>query len=67
MEKLTDGISNQTFILIERLFWLGLGGFLGLAIISSSIRGFSEKGKTISPIELKNLAKKASQRNKDKN
>tara|TARA_Y100001968_G_scaffold74506_1_gene65914 strand:+ start:167 stop:460 length:294 start_codon:yes stop_codon:yes gene_type:complete len=67
MEKLTDGFSNQTFILIERLFWLGLGGFLGLAIISSTIRGFHENGKTISPIELNNLAKKGSQRNKDNN
>tara|TARA_Y100001968_G_scaffold275387_1_gene269080 strand:- start:1105 stop:1308 length:204 start_codon:yes stop_codon:yes gene_type:complete len=67
MEYLTDGMSNPTSILMERLFWLGLGGFLGLAIISSIIRGFTEKGKTLSPIELKNLAKKATQRNKDKN
>ena len=67
MEQLTNGISNPTSILIERLFWLGLGGFLGLAIISSIIRRFSEKRKTISPIELKNLAKKGTQRKKNKN
>ena len=66
MEQLTDGVSNQTAILIERIFWLGLGGFLGLAIISSLIRELVEKGKTISPTELKNLARKATQRNSDK-
>ena len=67
MEQLTDGVSNPTAILIERFFWLGLGLFLGLAIISSIIRRFAEKRKPISPIELKSLAKKAIQRNNDKN
>ena len=65
MEQLTDGVSYPTAILIERFFWLGLGGFLGLAIISSLIRGLSEKKKTISPTELKNLAEKATQQNID--
>ena len=65
MEQLTDGVSNPTAILIERIFWLGLGGFLGLAIISSLIRGLSEKEKTISSIELKSLAEKATQQNRD--
>ena len=63
MEQLTDGVSNSTAILIERIFWLGLGGFLGLAIISSLIRELLEKEKTISPKELKKLAKEATQRN----
>ena len=64
MEQLTDGVSNLTVILIERIFWLGIGGFLGLAIISSLIRGLSEKEKTISTKELKNLATKATQQNR---
>ena len=59
------GPSNQTAILIERIFWLGLGGFLGLAIISSLIRAIGEKESTISPTELKNLAEKATQQNID--
>ena len=67
MDQLTDGVSNPTAILIERIFWLGLGGFLGLAIISSLIRGLIKNKKTISPTELKNLAKKATQKNTDIN
>tara|TARA_Y100001968_G_C18919700_1_gene509191 strand:+ start:244 stop:378 length:135 start_codon:yes stop_codon:yes gene_type:complete len=43
MEQLTNGVSNPTAILIERIFWLGLGGFLGLAIVSSLIRELIEK------------------------
>tara|TARA_Y100001968_G_C18843250_1_gene474547 strand:+ start:315 stop:503 length:189 start_codon:yes stop_codon:yes gene_type:complete len=58
------GSSNATAILIERIFWLGLGGFLVLAIISSLTREIGEKEKTISQKELKNIAKKATQRNK---
>ncbi len=65
MEQLTDGVSHPTALLIERFFWLGLGGFLGLAIINSLIRGTSEKGKTISSTELKNHAEKATQKNRD--
>ena len=58
MEQLTDGLSNPTAILIERIFWIGLGGFLGLAIISSLIRELVEKDKTISTTELKNSPQK---------
>ena len=65
MEQLTNGVSNPTAILIERIFWLGLGAFLGLAIIRSLIRELIEKKKTISPTQLKKLAKKATQRNRD--
>ena len=70
MEQLTNGIGNPTALLIERIFWLGLGGFFGLAIISSLIRGLNEnkqKKKPISPKELKNLAKKATQKNSNNN
>ncbi len=68
MEQATDAIGNPTALLIERIFWLGLGAFLGLAIITSLLRGLRErKSKTItfSPNQLENLAKKAIQQNSD--
>ena len=65
MEQLTEGVSYPTAILIERFFWLGLGVFLGLALISSLIRELLEKEKTISPKHLKSLAKKAPHKNMD--
>ena len=67
MDRLVNGVGNPTAILIERIFWLGLGGFLGLALISSIIRELIEKAKTISPSELKNLLRKATQQNMDIN
>ena len=70
MEQVTDAIGNPTSLLIERIFWLGLGAFLGLAIITSFLRGLKErKNKTIliSPDQLENLAKKAVQQNRDIN
>ena len=42
MEQATDVVGNPTVLLIERIFWLGLGVFLGIAIISSIIRGLNE-------------------------
>ena len=63
MEQLTDAIGNPTALLVERIFWLGLGAFLGLAIITSLLRGLKEgKNKTtpVSPDQLENLAKKRS-------
>ena len=68
MEQVTDAIGNPTAILVERIFWLGLGAFLGLAIITSLIRGLKEgkhKTKRVSPDQLENLAKKAIQQNSD--
>tara|TARA_Y100001968_G_scaffold146388_1_gene133862 strand:+ start:640 stop:849 length:210 start_codon:yes stop_codon:yes gene_type:complete len=69
MEQVTEVVGNPTALLIERIFWLGLGGFLGLAIITSSIRGANKgnKIKKISEKELKNLAKKAIQQNDEHN
>ena len=70
MEQITDAIGNPTALLIERIFWLGLGAFLGLAIITSLLRGLQEgKNKTtsVSPDQLENLAKKAIQQNCDSN
>ena len=41
MENVTNAIGNPTALLIERIFWLGLGLFLGLGIITSVIRGLT--------------------------
>ena len=70
MEQVTDAIGNPTALLLERTFWLGLGAFFGLAIITSLLRGLKEgKNKTTlgSPDQLENLAKKAIQQNSDGN
>ena len=70
MEQLTDAIGNPTALLVERIFWFGLGAFLGLAIITSLLRGLKEgknKPSPISPDQLENLAKKATQQNSDIN
>ena len=45
MEQVTDVIGNPTSLLIERIFWLVIGGFFGLALITSIIRGFIEEQK----------------------
>lgn len=70
MEQVTNSIGNPIALLIERIFWLGIGGFLGLAIITSLINELKEnKNKTtpVSPDQLKNLARKAIQQNSDDN
>ena len=68
MEKLTDVIGNPTTLLIERIFWLGLGAFFGLAMITSFIRALKERKNKFTPItpdQLENLAKKAIKQNND--
>tara|TARA_Y100001968_G_scaffold292232_1_gene297284 strand:+ start:273 stop:491 length:219 start_codon:yes stop_codon:yes gene_type:complete len=68
MEQVTDAIGNPTALLVERIFWLGLGAFLVTAILSSLLRGLKErKNKTtpVSPDQLEKLAKKAIQKNSD--
>ncbi len=67
MEQVIDSIGNPTTLLIERIYWLGLGSFLGLAIITSLIRGIkkSKDEKYVSATQLENLAKKAIQQNGD--
>ena len=70
MEQIADAIGNPTALLVERIFWLGLGCFLGLAIITSLLRGFKEsknKATLVSPDQLENLAKKAIKQNSDSN
>ena len=68
MEQVTDVVGNPIALLIERIFWLGLGSFLGFAIITSLIRGLNEnsnKTKWGTPEEKKKHAKKAIKRNND--
>ena len=68
MEQEYYAIGNPTALLLERLFWLGLGAFLGLALITSFLRGLKSGTKettSASTNQLNNLAKKAIQRNRD--
>ena len=70
MEQVTNAIGNPTALLLERIFWLGLGAFLGLAIITSLLRGLTErKNKTtpVSPDQLENHAKKVIPKNSNSN
>ena len=66
MEQTTNAIGNTTALLIERIFWLGLGAFLVLTLITSFLRGLKErknKTKEVSPNILENLAKKITPKN----
>tara|TARA_Y100001968_G_scaffold306203_1_gene322817 strand:- start:225 stop:434 length:210 start_codon:yes stop_codon:yes gene_type:complete len=66
MEQVTNSIGYPITLLIERVYWLGLGGFLGLAIITSVIRTLKQrktKSTNVSANQLKKLAKKATQKN----
>ena len=68
MEQVTDAIGNPAALLVERFFWLGLGGFLGIAIITSFLRELKERKNKTTPVstnQLENLAKKAIQQNSD--
>ncbi len=68
MENVTEVIGNPTALLIERIFWIGIGVFLGLAIVTSIIKGLNENPKTTkqeSTKELENLAKKAIEQNEN--
>ena len=70
MTQLTYPIGIPTALLVERIFWLGLGGFLSLALITSFLRGLKEsnyKTKPVSPDQLEKLAKKAIQQNTGNN
>ena len=62
MEAVTDSVGNPLTLLIERFFWLGLGGFFGLAVITSVIRTIKEKQNketVVTPKNLEELANKA--------
>ncbi len=65
MELVSDSVGNTTALLIERIFWLGIGVFLGLAILTSLLRGLKEgksKTKAVKQKELEELARKATQK-----
>ncbi len=69
MEPTTDLVGNPLTILIERFFWLSLGGFFGLGFITSIIRTIKERNeneKIVTPKDLEKLANKAIKENKDK-
>ena len=69
MAQVTDAIGNPITLLVERIFWLGLGGFLGLALITSLLRRgpnkSDKKTKPFSTKELENLAKKVTKESFD--
>ncbi len=70
MEQVTDAIGNPTALIVERVFWLGLGAFLGLAIVTSILRGLKEGKNNTTPVsrkKLENLSKKAIQQKSDSN
>ena len=70
MDHVTSAVGNPTALLVERIFWLGLGAFLGLAMITSLLRGLKEgknEMRPVSPDQLEKLAKKAIQQNSDSN
>ena len=65
MDQVTEAIGNPTALLVERIFWLCIGGFLGLAIITSLIRGLEERknnSKSFSPKGLEDISKKTIER-----
>ena len=67
MEQISYAVGNPTALLIERIFWLFLGGFLGLAIFTSIIKGLNQnkiKTKRFSTKELENLPEKAIQQSR---
>ena len=68
MEPVSDLVGYPLTLLIERIFWLGLGGFFGLALITSVIRTIKEKnnkGNMVSAKDLEMLANNAVKENKE--
>ena len=63
--EVTEIAGSSLSILIERIFWIGLGVFLGATILKSSldsIKSLKNGGKTMES-KLKELANKASEEN----
>ncbi len=68
METATDLVGNPLTLLIERIFWLSLGGFLGLALTTSIVKTMKEsnyKEKVVTPKDLEKLANKAIKEKKE--
>ena len=65
MEQISHLGGSSVSIFIERIFWLGMGCFLGATILKSSlesIKNLKEGSKTMEK-KLKRLANKASKEN----
>tara|TARA_Y100001968_G_scaffold95731_1_gene85913 strand:+ start:230 stop:430 length:201 start_codon:yes stop_codon:yes gene_type:complete len=54
MEHAINPIGHPIALLVERIFWLGLGAFLGLAIITSLLKGLKERKKKLHQFHLIN-------------
>ena len=67
MDQISNFSWNSASILVERIFWFGLGGFLALTLLTSFLREFIKNNKKsqILPDQLENLANRAIQRNSD--
>ncbi len=50
MEQVSDVVGNPTALLIERLFWFGLGAFFILALLTSLIRGLKNDNHKTTPV-----------------
>ena len=62
MEQISELVGNPISLLIERIFWLGIGVFLGLALLISVIRSLKDNKvneKVITSKDLDTLANKA--------
>ena len=70
MEQVNEVVGYPGLILLEKIFWLGLGCFFGLAIINSLLRKSKGEKNQLNPVsdkELEKLAKKAVQQNPEIN
>tara|TARA_Y100001968_G_C18776964_1_gene444854 strand:- start:93 stop:302 length:210 start_codon:yes stop_codon:yes gene_type:complete len=69
MEKFTDAIGNSITLALERIFWLGLGVYFFLAILTSLIRGNKERKerRSDSPKELENIPKNLQKKTRNLN
>ena len=54
MDQVINSIGNPTSILIERIFWLCLGGFLLASMITSVLKGLNESKNKAKSFKEKN-------------
>ena len=69
MEPANDLVVNPITLLIERVFWISLGVFFVLTVITSIVRSIKEKThkeKIVTSKDLEKLANRAIRKNKDK-
>ena len=66
MEQSSELLGNPISLLLERIFWLGLGGFFGATIFRAVIHAINKQRKVPNPDmekTLKNIAKQAKELN----